>query len=354
MHKSTDLPAEVLRPKPEVLGGELRLLDRYEVQTILVQALEKTEHHRHLAEKVEGCHKQFRGRCCDQNHQWAVAQNSCACRLCAHCAHRRAGVMGRRIKTLTEDKTELRYVVLAERSCKNLKKGILSLFKGWNSLRRSVRWKGKVIGAIAVLEVTYNKKERTFHPHLNVLIEGEYFPFAELNFAWKKATKGNGQTTHIQQANEGTIRELVKYTMKVAERDENGKLQLILDDPSVLDEYLAAVYGVRLVRSYGSFRKLKTADEEAPNEEECPDCASKCIVDTGPVQQGQLSFDFDKQVFRVARGPDKKDRALHFVRPRPPRTFSTNPDAIGIAVEARRQRTHYERAVSALFDSEAA
>lgn len=343
-----------MQPKQEFLSRELRLFDRYEMQGVLVEALEKTEHHRHLAEKVMGCHKKFRKRVCDQNHSWARAQNSCSCRMCPHCSHRRAGVLGRRTQVLVVGKTGLRYVVLAERSCRNLKAGIVSLFKGWNSLRRSVCWKGKVKGCIAVLEVTYNKKRRTWHPHLNVLVEGEYFPFAELNLAWKKATEGKGQTSHIAAANEGTIKELLKYTLKVAERDENGDLQLILDDSAAIDEFLSAVYGVRLVRSYGTFHGLKVADEEAPDEEECPDCGSNCIVDGGAVQHSQLSFDFEKEVWRVTSAPSARDRALHLVRHSVPR-FSTNPEAIAKAVEARQQRTRYERAVSQLFaDREAA
>lgn len=342
-----------VQPKQEFLSRELRLFDRYEMQGVLVEALEKTEHHRHLAEKVLGCHKKFRGQRCDQNHTWAQAHNSCSCRLCPHCAHRRAGVLAKRTQAIVVGKTGLRYVVLAERNCKNLKAGIVSLYKAWNSLRRSVCWKGKVVGSIAVLEVTYSKKLRTWHPHLNVLIEGEYFPFAELNLAWKKATEGKGRTTHIQQANEGTVRELLKYTLKVAERDENGELVLILDDPAALDEFLAAVYGVRLVRKYGTFHGLKIADEENP-EQECPDCGSKCIVDIGPVQHSQLSFDFDKEVWRVARGPSKQDRALHLVRKSAQRRFSGSPEAIALAIESRKSRTVYERAVCALFEQGAA
>jgi len=341
------------QPTQEFLSRELRVLDRYEAQGVLVEVLEKTEHHRHLAEKVLLCHKKFRKRRCDQNHTWAKAKNSCACRVCPHCSHHRAGVMGRRTQALVVGKTGLRYVVLAERNCRNLKAGIVSLYKAWNSLRRSVRWLDKVQGSIAVLEVTYNKKRRTWHPHLNVLIEGEYFPFAELNLAWKKATVGKGQTTHIQAANEGTIRELVKYTLKVVERSEAGELQLIFDDPAALDEFLAAVYGVRLIRSYGTFRGLKVADEEQP-EEECPDCGSKCIVDAGPAQFSQLSFDFEKEVFRVVRGPTKQECALHLVRHSPPPRFSTNPESIARAIKARRERTLYERSVCALFSQEAA
>jgi hypothetical protein len=249
-------------------------------------------------------------------------------------------------------KDRLRYVVLAERNCKNLKAGIESLYESWTSLRRSVCWKAKVTGSIAVLEVTYNKAARTWHPHLNVLIEGDYFPFAELNLAWKKATGGKGNTTHIQQADEGTIRELLKYTLKVAERDSNGDLQLVLSEPDPLDQFLSAVYGVRLVRTYGTFRGMNISDEEAQDEEECPDCGSKCIVDVGPVSPGQLSFDFAKEVWRVKSPPSKTDRALHLARYSPPHKFSTSPEAIAIAVEARRRATHYERAVCELFAQE--
>ena len=342
---------EETQPKQEGVGRELRLFDRYEMQGVLVEALENTEHHRHLAEKVMACHRKFRGRRCDQNHTWAEAKNSCSCRMCPHCAHHRAGVMGRRTQALVVGKTGLRYVVLAERNCRNLKAGIVSLYKAWTSLRRSVSWKRYVKGSIAVLEVTYNKHHRTWHPHLNVLIEGEYFPFAELNLSWRKASSGKGRTTHISQADAGTIRELVKYTLKVAERDEDGTLRLILDEPRALDEFLSAVYGVRLVRSYGSFHGLKVADEEDPAEEECPDCGSKCIVDIGPLQQGQLTFDFVKEIWRVTSSPTKRDRALHLIRSGP-QCLDVSPEAIARAVEARRRATRYERAVSNLFSEE--
>lgn len=353
VHKSTEVHPGVLQSEQEFLSRELRLFDRYEMQGVLVEALEKTEHHRHLAEKVLACHKKFRKRRCDQNHTWARAHNSCSCRVCPHCAHRRAGVLSRRTAAVTVGKTGLRYVVLAERNCKNLKAGIDSLYRAWTSLRRSVCWKGKVKGSIAVLEVTYNKTRRTWHPHLNVLIEGEYFPFAELNLAWKKATGGNGKTTHIQKADDGTIRELLKYTLKVAERDENGDLQLILDEPATIDEFLSAVYGVRLVRTYGTFHGVKVADEADP-EEECPDCGSTCIVDAGPVQHSQLSFDFEKEVWRVTSPPTKTDRALHFVRHTPEPKFSTDPAAIARAVESRKARTRYERTVCQMFAAKAA
>jgi hypothetical protein len=315
-----------------------------------VQALENTKYHKHLAEKVENCHKRFRHKRCDQNHDWAStkAQDSCAVRLCPHCAHRRSNVMAARIQSMLVGRTGLRYLVLAERNCENLQEGICSLWVAWTKLRRSVAWKRKVKGCIVVLEVTKNVTLGTWHPHLNVLMEGEYFPFAELNQAWMKATGGNGRTSHIQAANETTVYELLKYTLKVAEKDEEGKLHLIFDQPEALDEFLSAVYGSRLVRAYGVFHGLKLEDEDEPEEEACPDCGSTCFVDMGSVLYSQLAFDFEKEIFRP-KPASARDRALHFVRWSPPRGLSTSPEAIAIAIESRKRATSYERAVAQRF-----
>lgn len=356
MHKSTDLPTDItpalgLSAQP-FLNKETSLYDRHVLQDKLVEALEKTEYHKHLAAKCFNCHKRFRKRRCDQNHDWAVADwkaNACSLRICPHCAHRRAKILATRTQEQLSGKTDLRYAVLAERNSSNLHAGIKSLWTAWSSLRRSVRWKRKVKGCIVALEVTYNPEMKTWHPHLNVLMEGDYFPFKELNQMWIKATNGNGRTSRIQAANESTVFELLKYTLKVAERDkETREFYLIFDDPAAIDEFLSAVYGSRLVRSYGALRCLKVDDEEKPEvaEEKCPDCGSTNTVDLGPVLYGQLSFDFEKKVYRVVRAPSAKDHAMHLVRRRGPHSLSTSPEAIAIAVEARRCARKYEQAVA--------
>lgn len=353
MHKSTDFRPENAPPAEGFLSREFRLFDRYELQGLLVEALENTTHHKHVAEKVLNCHKRFRHRRCDQNHNWARAENSCSCRVCPHCAHRRAKMLGERIKAFVVGKDDLRYLVLAEKNCRSLKQGIESLWKAWTVLRRSVRWKAKVKGSIAVLEVTYNKRNRTWHPHLNVLMQGEYFPFAELNQLWVKATRGKGRTTHIQKAGAGTVDELLKYTLKVAERTGEETFRLVFDEPAALDEYLSATHGARLLRSYGTFRGIKLSDEELP-EEECPDCGSKCIIDMGRVNHHQLTFDFEKEVFRVNLSAQeivaRARRATEFH----PFEYTPNPYASAMAVEGRRRAARYERIISEEFSRQLA
>lgn len=352
VHKSTDFQTQnpgLVSAQP-FLGKEFGLLDRYEAQAELVAGLERTKYHAHLASKVLNCHKKFRHNRCENNHSWAKADNSCCVRLCPHCAHRKVRLVSGRVRNFVVGKQNLKYVVFAERNSTNLLEGIRSLYASWDRLRRSVFWKSRVSGSIAVLEVTYSKKHKSWHPHLNVLFEGEYIPFEALRQRWEKATKGAGRTAHIQKADESTILELIKYTLKIAEHKDSSEgrvLQLLFEQPETLDEFLSATYGMRVIRTYGSFRKMGDVEGE---EEACPDCGSTCIVDLGWVTHRQLSFDFEKQVFRVKPLPSGE------IAERYRRTASFNPfhlervteeqrQMIPLAVEARRRMRIYERRV---------
>ena len=199
---------------------------------------------------------------------------------------------------LRREKASLRYAVLAERNSENVAEGMESLWTAWFKLRRSVRWKRKVKGCIVALEVTYNPEEDTWHPHLNVLMEGEYFPFEELRQAWSEATEHRGQTAFIRAADAGTVTELIKYVTKVSD---------LIGNPKALDRFLTAVHKKRFVRTYGSFFGLSVGDEEAPLQACCPDCDSTELVALGKVYPHQISLDF-KGIFRV-RGRDPADVA---------------------------------------------
>lgn len=287
------------RPETEFLGEEFRLLDRYELQAELVETLKKTEKHSHLAAKVAACHHTFRGwhreKC---GHTWAEAENSCSVRICPHDSRRRSLVLAARIEKFAVGKTGLRYAVLAERNSADLIEGLTSLWESWTRLRRSVRWKRKVKGCIVALEVTYNAQESTWHPHLNVLMEGEFFPFEELNQAWIEATDGRGRTSFIRAADAGTARELIKYVTKIAD---------LMGNAPALDKFLTAVFRKRLVRTYGTFYDIPVDDEENPHRE-CPDChEGDGIVRLGIVPSYQISLDL-KGVFRVKRSERDVDR----------------------------------------------
>lgn len=194
----------------------------------------------------------------------------------------------------------------------DLEKGIRSLFAAWDRLRRWVPWLRKVRGAILALEVTRNREDGSWHPHLNVLIEGDYFPFEELNKLWIKATRGRGRTSHIQVADAGTVRELIKYVTKISD---------LLGDAPALNEFLNAVERCRFVRTYGTFYGAVIDEDEGCSG--CPDCRSQTTIRLGYVPPQQISLDF-KGVFRVsrpmARVTDEMREAVQF----PPSSLTMN------------------------------
>jgi len=304
VNKSTDLTEVIQREEVPgesgFLGEEFRLLDRYELQTELVETLKRTEHHSHLAPKVAACHHTFRGWHCNHGgHTFALAENSCSVRVCPHDSRRRSLILAARLEKFLVGRIGLRYAVLAERNSSNLAEGLASLWRSWTRLRRSVRWKRKVRGCIVALEVTYNAETDSWHPHLNVLMEGEYFPFEELNQAWIEATEGAGRTSFIRAADAGTARELIKYVTKVAD---------LIGNVEALDEFLTAVSRKRLVRTYGTFYDMPIDDEENPRAA-CPDCHSNDLTRMGIVPSYQISMDL-KGVFRVKRTEREVDRDL--------------------------------------------
>lgn len=285
-------------PGQEFLGNEFRLLDRYELQTLLVDTLSQTKHHRRKAGACQDCHRTFRHWRCRNNHDWAEAENSCSVRVCPHCCCRRSKVLGARIDKFLvgREQTALRYVVLSERSQVNLAKGMKLLWESWARLRRSVRWKRKVKGCIVALEVTYNPYDYTWHPHLNVLFEGEYFPQEELRQAWVEATEERGEIVWISAVNAGTTKEMIKYVTKLSD---------LIGNVEALDRLLTAVHRKRFVRTYGSFYGLSVEDEENPVHAHCPDCESTELVALGRVLPQQVAIDFRGE-FRIrGRDPDE-------------------------------------------------
>jgi hypothetical protein len=83
------------------------------------------------------------------------------------------------------------------------------------------------------------------------------------------------------------------------------------------------------------------------------------VVDLGSISHKQLSFDFEKQVFRVQhRAPDVVVKLLAAALNFNPEEFCLdrrrNPSDTAAAVEARARTTHYERAVTYKFSRQLA
>lgn len=245
------------------------------------------------ADKLRNCHLGFRGwRCKPHSHRWARPETTCRFRLCAFEMRARARRMARRFEpwfALASKNGGARYMVLSEKSCGKweLAEGIKNLFDSFERFRHRVLWTRHVTGCVAVLEVTWNEQEQTWHPHLNVMWEGQYIPQAALLKAWASCSRGrsltaSGKAAGVRVEAVRDLAELFKYVTKLA--PIVGKAELV-------EAFLLATHRVKLVRCYGSFYDIGAEDEDESTPACCPDCGTSEIETTGRVYPEQLDFD---------------------------------------------------------------
>lgn len=325
--------------KQKFLSKEFALLDRYALTDALADTMQGTKY-QYRASAILNCHRTFKGRTCRNGHRWARAAKSCGSRICPHCCRQRAVEIAQKLEPFLCSRPEnsLRFMVLTDRNCVDLDEGRELIFAAWDRIRRSVEWGKKVAGCIVTFEATYNphcvcglrkrqhegvdretdckfRKAKTqtdpWHPHLNVMAEGEYFPHAQLCRMWDKATNGRAKVVHVSAVRNGFIdleeggtskaaRELVKYITKASD---------LVGDKEALVQFLDAVYNRRLLRTYGSFYGLKLEEEIESRAEVCPDCGSVEWVETGLVNPQHVSMD-RKGVLRDNREQREVDRAM--------------------------------------------
>jgi hypothetical protein len=131
---------------------------------------------------------------------------------------------------------------------------------------------------VAVLEVTFNRETRCWHPHLNVLVDGPYMPQADLLAEWTVITEGEGVAgVWIEQATADTLPELFKYVTKLVD---------FVEDVDAVREFLRGTKGLRFVRTYGEYYGFEVEGEKGALK--CPDCGSTVVHRVGYMDAEQL------------------------------------------------------------------
>jgi len=121
--------------------------------------------------------------------------------------------------------------------------------------RRNYKKKtGKSVSGIRKLEITYNVKDNTYHPHAHIIVDGKEEAFA-LRYAWlKRRPSADIRCNHIVKADKGTLKELFKYMTKLIGNEET--------DYKALDHIITVTKGKRIVQPFGEFRKIAPAISE--------------------------------------------------------------------------------------------
>lgn len=92
---------------------------------------------------------------------------------------------------------DLRWMTLTIRNPKagELRAGLEKLMRAWRLLRderSGSSWHRYVNGYLWSLEITYNKKSDSWHPHIHILYDGDFFPQEALQHDWSTKLKNLG------------------------------------------------------------------------------------------------------------------------------------------------------------------
>jgi hypothetical protein len=208
----------------------------------------------------------------------------CNSRICHVCNRiRTAKMMAGYIEPL-RGLGDLYFTTLTIKNVKaqNLAETIEKMLKNMSNIIRVLREKRKInISGIRKIEITYNAKMDTYHPHFHILHNenvGDIMidewvkrnPTAKKKvWDWKKKEMVDIQTskpvTKKGEDDKKFLNEIFKYATKFVVKDSKDRNIMNIYVPA-LDNILRALHTKRSVQSFGEIRKLKIAEEEGEQE----------------------------------------------------------------------------------------
>lgn len=205
------------------------------------------------------------GLCCVAPQIFADADSSPVCvagycrdRLCPTCMRRRASKVRSRLCGLVASMNAPRFLTLGERDNDDpLKSRMDRITAALRRFRRTDTWKRHVRGGVMVWEVTRNVEKGTWHPHVHLIIDGEFWPFEQLYAAWN-ACLGHTGSAKIEACHDRhrSARYLAKYLAKDAE--------VAFWPRETIREFADGMHRRRLIATFGSCHKVNVdlCDEE--------------------------------------------------------------------------------------------
>jgi len=186
--------------------------------------------------------------------------NFCKVRLCPMCSWRRSlKIFGQVSKVMdhVEENYNYRYIflTLTVRNCygEDLRDTLDLMTKSFNKLSERKAFKQAVKGYFRSLEITYNKKDNTYHPHFHMIlaVDNSYFTQSKIYLSQEKWTNLWKSCLRVDYTpivdvrrikkddNKGfgkAVAETAKYTVKAEDfliRDDKGNIQENLTDEVV-------------------------------------------------------------------------------------------------------------------------
>lgn len=201
----------------------------------------------------------------DGANRLRLAADRCHNRWCEACQAERRRLICRNLcaglDRLNLSKDALRFVTLTlAHNDKPLREQLDRIYSCWQRLKQRPFFKTRIKGTIAFFEVTISQKDGRWHPHLHVMIHGDYIPKDKLSATWREVT-GDSFIVDIRLIR--NPREAAGYIAKYAAKAVSHTVWRLADK---LLEAIEAFKSRRLFNTTGTFKAMHLSK---PPEDDC-------------------------------------------------------------------------------------
>ena len=271
--------------------------------------------------KLDACQTEwigFKADCC--NSRTVAVPIGCNHRLCPLCNTARLERYRGPARQLLGAMEYPTFLTLTVPSVVKLTKKTFSEIRGWwKEFYRSNET--FLRGGLYTIEVTFNREEKTWHPHLHIVFDApwptrgmkrEAFLTMKrtLEFSWLRTTspearkvfrrneyvRWNRETAQLVQGSDWNRRYRRVVDIRPVKNDSSAVYELIkyisktnrfLDLPDAIEMFLRAIRGVRVTQAFGSFYNFKM---EVPITEKDTEALAASGMETGNIPIGAASF----------------------------------------------------------------
>jgi hypothetical protein len=192
----------------------------------------------------------------------------CNARHCNTCNRIRTAKSINHYAKQFEGYSDLQFTTLTIPNCtgEELKPTIEKMIKMFSNITRVVREKRKIeFNGIRKIEITYNSKMNTYHPHIHILHSGSCGDMFIQEWL-KRFPTASIKAQDTKQANTGSVNELFKYTTKILIKDSIDKNTIEVFLPAI-DTIMIAMQNKRSFQTFGKMKMISENVEELQSQE---------------------------------------------------------------------------------------
>jgi len=207
-------------------------------------------------------------RVLEQTDEGKITSKYCKNRFCIVCNRIRTGILINGYMPVIQQWKDTRFLTLTIpnvpfeelESTLNLMKSNFVL--AWRRMKRKVG----ITEAIRKIEVTYNERTKTYHPHFHILLNREDCSNFLLNAWLNLFPTANRKGQDERQGNTQAVIEMFKYFTKMWKKIENeggtNEKRVLPYPPIVMDNIFSVMQGQRTIQTYGN---IKLIDDDFEN-----------------------------------------------------------------------------------------